>query len=330
MLRRQTRSDLLETMLKHSCSAFALDRAIIEDPAVVGHLVRDAQGLMARGVRGFIDEHHAYGQGWAIPGQDPASVWTLAYSGALITGGGRRSPGPPRTPGSVCPICASSRSRAPACWPPIPTLTRSSPCWPDRDTPKRVTAGAAPVIHWLAGGCRRDRRGRSRRHEERHVKALLGTGQPGVAAHQKILLHKVALPHDGSRRINDRDMHRAVNTEISGRWPTATKTENSPQPIAASRHLDQDIATVTKLLGRMPHLAVERALCSAGDRFDLASECNVAVPEDDVGAGAAWPRDLRREAWKVAQCADGVDTGEGERRVAVGDQGRDLESLLRC
>ena len=84
MLRRQTRGDLLETMLKHSCAGLALDRAIIEDPAVVAHLVRDAQGLMARGVRGFIDEHHAYGQGWAIPGQHPDSVWTLAYSGALF------------------------------------------------------------------------------------------------------------------------------------------------------------------------------------------------------------------------------------------------------
>ncbi|HEY5008868.1 MAG TPA: alpha/beta hydrolase, partial [Caulobacteraceae bacterium] len=85
MLRHQTRSDLLETMLKHSCAAFALDRAIIEDPAVIRHLVRDAQGLMARGVRGFIDEHQAYSQGWAIPGQDPASVWTLAYSWELYS-----------------------------------------------------------------------------------------------------------------------------------------------------------------------------------------------------------------------------------------------------
>ena len=85
MIRRQTRSDLLETMLKHSCAALALDRAIIEDPVVVAHLVRDAQGLMARGVRGFIDEHHAYSQGWAIPGQDPDSLWTLAYSGALFS-----------------------------------------------------------------------------------------------------------------------------------------------------------------------------------------------------------------------------------------------------
>jgi DNA-binding CsgD family transcriptional regulator/pimeloyl-ACP methyl ester carboxylesterase len=84
MIRRQTRSDLLETMLKHACAALALDRAIIEDPVVLAHLVRDAQGLMARGVRGFIDEHRAYSHGWAVPGQRPDGIWTLAYSGALF------------------------------------------------------------------------------------------------------------------------------------------------------------------------------------------------------------------------------------------------------
>ena len=84
MLRRQTRADVLESVLRHSCSALELDRAIIEDPAVLGHLVRDAQGLIARSAGGFIDEQLAYAHGWSAPGQHPDGVWTVALSGAFL------------------------------------------------------------------------------------------------------------------------------------------------------------------------------------------------------------------------------------------------------
>ena len=82
MIRRQTRSDLLETMLRHACAGQALDEALIGDPVVMAQLVRDAQGLMARSMRGFIDEQQAYSRGWTVPEQHPDTVWTLAYSGA--------------------------------------------------------------------------------------------------------------------------------------------------------------------------------------------------------------------------------------------------------
>jgi DNA-binding CsgD family transcriptional regulator/pimeloyl-ACP methyl ester carboxylesterase len=85
MMRRQTRSDILERILRRTCSVAETDRALIEDPAVLGHLVRDMQGLMAHTVRGFIDEMRLYSQGWSPPGMPPQPHWTIAYSGALVT-----------------------------------------------------------------------------------------------------------------------------------------------------------------------------------------------------------------------------------------------------
>jgi hypothetical protein len=51
---------------------------------VLSHLIRDMQGLLARSVRGFVDEHEVYTRGWSPPGLDSASGrWTIGYSGAL-------------------------------------------------------------------------------------------------------------------------------------------------------------------------------------------------------------------------------------------------------
>jgi pimeloyl-ACP methyl ester carboxylesterase/DNA-binding CsgD family transcriptional regulator len=85
MLRRQTRSDVLEAMIRRTCSAADPDRMVIEqDPTVVAHVVRDMQGLMARTTRGFVAEHQVYVAGWSPPGLPPGPTWTLAYSTALI------------------------------------------------------------------------------------------------------------------------------------------------------------------------------------------------------------------------------------------------------
>jgi pimeloyl-ACP methyl ester carboxylesterase/DNA-binding CsgD family transcriptional regulator len=82
MLRRQTRSDILEGILKRACT-LAVDSAAIEALGVLPQLVRDAQGLMARSIRGFIDEQHVYSHGWTPPATVSTRGWTLAMSGAL-------------------------------------------------------------------------------------------------------------------------------------------------------------------------------------------------------------------------------------------------------
>jgi pimeloyl-ACP methyl ester carboxylesterase/DNA-binding CsgD family transcriptional regulator len=83
MLRRQTRSDAVESMLRRACTV-ELDRDIIEDPAVLAQLVRDMQGMMARSVRGFVAEQRVYSQGWSPPGLTDPTAWTVAHFGELV------------------------------------------------------------------------------------------------------------------------------------------------------------------------------------------------------------------------------------------------------
>ena len=82
MLRRQTRGDILEGMLRRACTV-EIDRETLEQPGVLPQLVRDMQGLVARSVRGFVDEQRAYSFGWTPPRSIPTRGWTVAYSGAL-------------------------------------------------------------------------------------------------------------------------------------------------------------------------------------------------------------------------------------------------------
>ena len=82
MLRRQTRSDILDGVLRRACAAAEVDRVAIEAPGVLPHLLRDVHGLIARSVRGFIDEQRLYSLGWTPPAIADGS-WTLAYSGAV-------------------------------------------------------------------------------------------------------------------------------------------------------------------------------------------------------------------------------------------------------
>jgi pimeloyl-ACP methyl ester carboxylesterase/DNA-binding CsgD family transcriptional regulator len=81
MLRGQTRGDILEGMLRRACT-LEVDSAAIEAPGLLPQLVRDTQGLMARSVRGFIDEQQAFSRGWTPPAVSTRG-WTVALSGAL-------------------------------------------------------------------------------------------------------------------------------------------------------------------------------------------------------------------------------------------------------
>jgi pimeloyl-ACP methyl ester carboxylesterase len=84
MLRRQTRGDIVEGMLRRACTE-AVDRAAIEQPGVLTQMVRDMQGLIARGMHGFIDEQRIYSHGWTPPAGVTARGWTLAHSGLMWT-----------------------------------------------------------------------------------------------------------------------------------------------------------------------------------------------------------------------------------------------------
>ena len=82
MLRRQTRGDILEGMLRRACT-LDIDRDALERPGVLPQLVRDTQGLIARSVRGFIDEQQVYSRGWTPPRGVATRGWTVAYSGGM-------------------------------------------------------------------------------------------------------------------------------------------------------------------------------------------------------------------------------------------------------
>lgn len=85
MLRRHTRTDALAALLRRACQGCEVDRRLIADEAVLRHLVRDAQGLLARSVRGFVDEQRVYASGWSPPELQPGCAWIIAWSGALAT-----------------------------------------------------------------------------------------------------------------------------------------------------------------------------------------------------------------------------------------------------
>jgi pimeloyl-ACP methyl ester carboxylesterase/DNA-binding CsgD family transcriptional regulator len=85
MLRRQTKSALIERVLRRACSTVEADRRVLEeDPALLPALVRDQQGLLARTVRGFVDETRIFADGWSPPGVPDDAAWTIAWSGALV------------------------------------------------------------------------------------------------------------------------------------------------------------------------------------------------------------------------------------------------------
>ena len=58
------------------------DRAVLEDPAVRGQLIRDIQAQFAHTSAGYAAEHGLYARGWQVP-PVAGGRWTIVHSGAL-------------------------------------------------------------------------------------------------------------------------------------------------------------------------------------------------------------------------------------------------------
>lgn len=78
ILRRQTRTDLLESVIRQSLSSLPSDRLALQAPGVMDALIRDAQGMFARSSIGFSAEAHAYAAGWRVPATVGGERWTVA------------------------------------------------------------------------------------------------------------------------------------------------------------------------------------------------------------------------------------------------------------
>lgn len=77
MLRRQTRTDLMREMVRKSASEVAADREILDQPGVLGSIVRDIQAMAARSSRGFAMEQSLYARGWGPPEECGGDHWSL-------------------------------------------------------------------------------------------------------------------------------------------------------------------------------------------------------------------------------------------------------------
>lgn len=83
MLRRQTRTDLLVTMIRQTLEEVENDRRALDDPAILRQLVRDAQALSARSSAGFAVEQSVYARGWKAPERVGGERWKVFYGHAL-------------------------------------------------------------------------------------------------------------------------------------------------------------------------------------------------------------------------------------------------------
>jgi pimeloyl-ACP methyl ester carboxylesterase/DNA-binding CsgD family transcriptional regulator len=83
ILRRQTRTDLLEKVMRQSVAHLPHDREALRTPGVLDALVQDAQGMFARSGGGFVAEHQAFVAGWTIPEGVGGTCWTVALSDHL-------------------------------------------------------------------------------------------------------------------------------------------------------------------------------------------------------------------------------------------------------
>lgn len=96
LLRRQTRTDLVEAQLRRALQAWPGDLAALEDPAVRRRLVLDIQAQFALSSAGFVAEHSLHAAGWNVPAVTGAATWTVLHS----EGAGHE---PPRAPWSNLP-----------------------------------------------------------------------------------------------------------------------------------------------------------------------------------------------------------------------------------
>ena len=87
IMRRQTRTDLLERSMRQSLAHIPSDQIALRTPGVMDALVRDAQGMFARSSRGFSSEHLAFVAGWQIPGTIGGQRWIVAECEQLVLAG---------------------------------------------------------------------------------------------------------------------------------------------------------------------------------------------------------------------------------------------------
>jgi pimeloyl-ACP methyl ester carboxylesterase len=90
-IRKRTRSDVLERLMRETLKALPQDLAAMDDPAVKAQLVRDIQAQFAHTAAGYVAEHALYAEGWSPPAVTGGGPWTVIHAGGLSTP-------PPREP----------------------------------------------------------------------------------------------------------------------------------------------------------------------------------------------------------------------------------------
>jgi pimeloyl-ACP methyl ester carboxylesterase/DNA-binding CsgD family transcriptional regulator len=95
-IRKRTRSDVLEKLLRETLKTLPQDLAALDDPAVKAQLVRDIQAQFAHSAAGYVAEHALYAEGWTPPRVSDGGPWTIIHAGGLSTP-------PPREPWAGLP-----------------------------------------------------------------------------------------------------------------------------------------------------------------------------------------------------------------------------------
>ncbi|HEY0436536.1 MAG TPA: alpha/beta fold hydrolase [Phenylobacterium sp.] len=95
-IRRRTRTDVLERMLRETLRALPQDLAALDDPAVMAQLARDIQAQFAHSSAGYAAEHGLYAAGWSPPAVEGGGPWTIIHATGL-------SRPPPREPWLALP-----------------------------------------------------------------------------------------------------------------------------------------------------------------------------------------------------------------------------------
>ena len=90
-IRKRTRSDVLEKILRETLRTLPQDLAALDDPAVKAQLVRDIQAQFAHSAAGYVAEHGLYADGWTPPPVRGGGPWTIVHAGGV-------SSPPPREP----------------------------------------------------------------------------------------------------------------------------------------------------------------------------------------------------------------------------------------
>ncbi len=87
IMRRQTRTDLLERAVRQSLAHMPADQLALRTPGVLHALVSDAQGMFARSSQGFASEHQAFVAGWQVPRAVGGRRWIIAECEDLVLEG---------------------------------------------------------------------------------------------------------------------------------------------------------------------------------------------------------------------------------------------------